>query len=196
MGEFLNDRAPKAVHFVVFDACRNNLGGVRGAKGFVPVAEKPGMLIAFSTAPGTTASDQGENSGPYARALAAELVRPGNHSDLFFELRTRVATSTAHEQIPWTQDGLMRRVYFGDRGGIPVGPPPRPPQPVTPPIAAPPVSDRRLHNPECGTINRPELNTSFSSREDTCRARSDCEWVPESLDARGWANAFCRAKRN
>jgi uncharacterized caspase-like protein len=110
----LNDGAPQAVHFIAFDACRNNLGGIRGARGFVPVAEKPGMLIAFSTAPGATASDDGKDSGPYAAALAAELVEPGlNHSDMFFEVRTRVAASTAQEQIPWTQDGLMRRVHFG-----------------------------------------------------------------------------------
>lgn len=41
--------APQAVHFIVFDACRSKLGGIRGSKGFVPVAEKPGMLIAFSS---------------------------------------------------------------------------------------------------------------------------------------------------
>jgi carboxyl-terminal processing protease len=123
----LNESAPQAVHFIVFDACRNNLGGVRGAKGFVPVAEKPGMLIAFSTAPGATASDTGMDSGPYAAALAAELLEPGlSHSDMFFEVRTRVAASTAQEQIPWTQDGLMRRVQFGGDGGR--SPEPKPTQ--------------------------------------------------------------------
>src|SRR5262245_6183276 len=37
-GELINilqDTAPHAVHYLVFDACRNNLGGWRGAKGFV-----------------------------------------------------------------------------------------------------------------------------------------------------------------
>jgi branched-chain amino acid transport system substrate-binding protein len=117
----LNESAPQAVHFIVFDACRNNLGGIRGSKGFVPVAEKPGMLIAFSTAPGATASDDGKDSGPYAAALAAELVQPGlNHGDMFFEVRTRVAANTAQEQIPWTQDGLMRRVHFGGEVAKPV----------------------------------------------------------------------------
>jgi len=42
----LNDRAPQAVHFIVFDACRNNLGGVRGAKGFIPVDAKPAQCLA------------------------------------------------------------------------------------------------------------------------------------------------------
>jgi uncharacterized caspase-like protein len=143
--DILNARAPQAVHFIVFDACRNNLGSVRGAKGFVPVGEKPGMLIAFSTAPGATASDHGTNSGPYAAALAAELVRPANHSDMFFEVRTRVAAFTNHEQIPWTQDGLMRRVSFGNYRGVNVGParknPPAPQSPATSPPAPASISE-------------------------------------------------------
>jgi uncharacterized caspase-like protein len=110
----LNESAPQAVHFIVFDACRNNLSGMRGSKGFLTVAEKPGMLVAFSTAPGATASDEGKDSGPYAAALAAALVVPGrNHGDTFFDVRSRVAALTAQEQIPWTQDGLLHRVHFG-----------------------------------------------------------------------------------
>src|SRR5215470_16694689 len=111
--DILNDKAPQAAHFVIFDACRNTLGGTRGGKGFVPAVEKAGALIGFSTAPGATASDQGQDGGPYATALAAELVVPGrSHSDVFFEVRTRVATASRHEQIPWTQDGLLRRITF------------------------------------------------------------------------------------
>jgi len=109
----LNDKAPQAAHFVIFDACRSTLAGTRGSKGFVPAVEKAGALIGFSTAPGATASDQGQDGGPYATALAAELVVPGrSHSDVFFEVRTRVATASRHEQIPWTQDGLLRRITF------------------------------------------------------------------------------------
>src|SRR5262245_2734826 len=123
----LHERAPQAVQFIVFDACRNNLGGIRGAKGFVPVTEKPGTLVAFSTAPGATASDDGKDSGPYAAALSAELAAPGlNHSDMFFEVRTRVAAATSQEQIPWTQDGLMRRVHFGGEVTKAPAPPPTP----------------------------------------------------------------------
>jgi hypothetical protein len=48
--EILADRAPNAAQFVIFDACRNILRlPVRGTKGFAPVSEKRGMLIAFST---------------------------------------------------------------------------------------------------------------------------------------------------
>jgi uncharacterized caspase-like protein len=173
----LNDRAPKAVHFIVFDACRNNLGGLRGAKGFIPVEAKPGMLVAFSTAPGTTASDQGEKSGPYAQALAIQLVQPGNHHDLFFEVRNRVADITAQEQIPWTMDGLMRRVHFG---GLDIGPPqrsstPAPQFPVTPPPA--PASP-----PEAPAKSKPVIypgspaSLECSKRADKLGLRDQARW--------------------
>jgi len=180
----LNDRAPQAVHFVVFDACRNNLGGVRGAKGFMPVDAKPGMLIAFSTAPGTTASDQGENSGPYAQALAIQLVQPGNHSDLFFEVRKRVADITGREQIPWTMDGLMRRVQFG---GLAVGPPPQP--------------DRRESVEAWDRIHpittTPPGYCSTITSQEVCDTWPRCEWMGGSVDGThldATIGAYCRTK--
>lgn len=48
-------------NFVVIDACRNvafSAGQRGGTRGFNPVAEQSGMMIAFSTAPGKTAVDQ------------------------------------------------------------------------------------------------------------------------------------------
>jgi uncharacterized caspase-like protein len=162
----LNDRAPRAVHFIVFDACRNNLGGARGAKGFIPIDAC--MLIAFSTAPGTTASDQGDNSGPYAQALAIQLVRPGNHSDLFFEVRKRVADITAQEQIPWTMDGLMRRVHFG---GLAVGPPPQPMSPGPLYTPSPPPQPPLAKPVPAPTAPQPAKPRSDASIE--CSRRAD-----------------------
>ena len=43
--------------------------------------------------------------------------------ELFFAVRRRVADITRREQIPWTQDGLMRQVHFGS---LEVSPPPPP----------------------------------------------------------------------
>ena len=98
----LSNRAPSAAHFVIFDACRNLLKmPTKGRKGFVPMAEKSGMLIAFSTDPGETASDEGQGAGPYASALAAELVKPGqDHLDLFQNVKERVHRSTSGQR-PW-----------------------------------------------------------------------------------------------
>ena len=71
----LRDQSPDAVHYVIFDACRDELRLTReGAKalerkGFVPVANISGVMIAYATAPGKTASDAGDGGGVYAKTL-------------------------------------------------------------------------------------------------------------------------------
>jgi formylglycine-generating enzyme required for sulfatase activity len=113
--DILKTNAPQAVHFVVLDACRNNIRGQKGAKGFVPVSDqRAGVVLAFATAAGETASDEGAGSGPYAAALAQEIVIPGrNDQAVFNAVRSRVVTATARHQTPWTHDGLIgERIVF------------------------------------------------------------------------------------
>ncbi len=114
----LQAEAPNAAHYFVIDACRNELQGARGGKGFVAVNQQAGTLIAFATAPGQTASDIGARGGPYAKALAAELVKPGV-SDLlmFHNVRVAVSKATGGDQVPWTLDGIQRgqRLMFGGK---------------------------------------------------------------------------------
>jgi uncharacterized caspase-like protein len=69
--------ASNATHFVVFDACRNTLKltqpgsrAVVQSKGFIPVAQENGMLIAYATAEGELASDVGAGTGTPAMAAA------------------------------------------------------------------------------------------------------------------------------
>jgi uncharacterized caspase-like protein len=108
--EILRDEAPNAAHYLVFDACRNNLQGARGGKGFIAVGQQSGVLIAFSTEPGRTALDGGTGSGPYAAALAAELLKPGQNDLLMFHnIRVDVMDKTNGDQVPWTEDGIERR---------------------------------------------------------------------------------------
>ena len=112
----LRGEAPNAAHYLVLDACRNTLQGARGGKGFVPVGQQSGVLVAFAAEPGKTASDTGAGSGPYAAALAAELVKPGQNDLLMFHrVRVAVMDKTNGDQVPWTEDGIQRRerVLFG-----------------------------------------------------------------------------------
>jgi formylglycine-generating enzyme required for sulfatase activity len=112
----LRNEAPNAAHYVVLDACRNTLQGARGGKGFLPVGQQSGVLVAFAAEPGKTASDLGRRSGPYAAALAAELVRPGQNDLLMFHnVRVAVIKKTGGDQVPWTEDGIQReqRIMFG-----------------------------------------------------------------------------------
>src|SRR5262249_39816531 len=94
----LHDEAPNAAHYLVLDACRNNVQGGRGGKGFVAVEQQDGVLVAFSTSPGRTAQDTGSGSGPYAAALAAELTKPTepgeNDLNMFHQVRVGVIDRT------------------------------------------------------------------------------------------------------
>ena len=111
----LLDGARAAAKFVVFDACRNELQlpSKDTSKGLVPVAEQQGMFIAYASAPGRTASDRGEKSGPYAAALVAELAKPGlDHLNLFQNVKEAVLNTTGGAQQPWESNGLGRRVYL------------------------------------------------------------------------------------
>jgi uncharacterized caspase-like protein len=87
----LKAEAGNATHFVVFDACRNTLKltqpgsrAVVQSKGFVPVTQENGMLIAYATAEGELAYDVGTGAGPYAKVLAEEIVKPGIEAVVMF----------------------------------------------------------------------------------------------------------------
>ncbi len=114
----LKAEAANATHFVVFDACRNTLKLTRTgsralvqSKGFAPVAQESGMLIAFATAEGELASDLGVGAGPYASALAEEIVRPGFEAVTMFrnvQRRVRIAI----KQEPYLGFNAMDDVYL------------------------------------------------------------------------------------
>jgi uncharacterized caspase-like protein len=126
--EMLTKYGPDAAHFVVFDACRNELHLATKSvdKGFSPINGPSGEFIAFSTSPNQTASDTGDGGGPYAIALASELLRPGqDHLSLFQNVREKVYLSTHNVQHPWDSNGLLARVYFAEQNG------------TTPPTEAP-----------------------------------------------------------
>jgi len=113
--DILKNNAPDAVFFVVLDACRSNIRGQRGSKGFLPITDqRTGVVLAFSTAAGETASDEGTGSGPYAAALADEIVKPDrNDQAVFNAVRARVSSLTNRRQTPWTHDGLIgERIVF------------------------------------------------------------------------------------
>ncbi len=108
--------APNTAHFVIFDACRNELqliGKKTVEKGFVPEFARPGMLIAYATDQGSTASDIGTGSGPYAAALAEELNTTSRRaSTLFEDIKFRVYRNTDNKQLPWHISKFTTPVYL------------------------------------------------------------------------------------
>jgi hypothetical protein len=123
--EGLRAQAPGATHYVVFDACRNELNLTRKGqkalvdKGFVPIAAgRDGRLRHRSR---RTASDIGSGAG-IRKGIADEIVKPGIVSMFVF---TRGACS----EIGKTRSRRPRRAgsVFSDTGGAkPMAPPPSP----------------------------------------------------------------------
>ena len=117
----LREQAPEATHYVVFDACRDELrltrqGKALGAeKSFTPVTTVTGVMIAYATAPGRTASDVGQQAGPYASALADELPKPGVEAvTMFRNVQLRVKQTIG--QDPWLSFPTLPAVYFAGKG--------------------------------------------------------------------------------
>jgi len=111
----LKNNAPEATAFVVIDACRNELRVPLKAlsKGFNNIADENGLFIALSTSPNTSASDEGDEGGPYSNALASELRTPGqDHLSLFQNVKRKVFRATRGVQRPWESNGLIERVYL------------------------------------------------------------------------------------
>src|SRR5262245_21639948 len=116
--DVLSKQASNATHYVVFDACRNELN-IAGAaakalgtdKGFVPITDTAGLLIAYATAPRKTASDIGDDGGPYAKTLADELMKPGIEAiTMFRNVQLRVKQTIG--QDPWLSFPSLPAVYF------------------------------------------------------------------------------------
>jgi formylglycine-generating enzyme required for sulfatase activity len=114
----LKTEAGNATHFVVFDACRNTLkltnAGSRAlvqSKGFVPIVQESGMLIAYSTAEGELASDVGDGAGLYAKVLAEEIVKPGAEAVVMFRAVQRRVRATINQE-PYLGFSAMGDVYF------------------------------------------------------------------------------------
>ena len=126
LGEIVNklrDQSPNATHYVVFDACREELHFTRagGAKalgterGFLAIGNVAGVMIAYATAPGKTASDVGQEGGPYARALSEEIVKPGVEAvTMFRNVQLRVSREIG--QDPWLSFPTLPAVYFAGTG--------------------------------------------------------------------------------
>jgi hypothetical protein len=126
----LKAEAGNATHFVVFDACRNTLRltqpgsrAVVQSKGFVPVAQENGMLIAYATAEGELASDIGSGAGPYAKVLAEEVIKPGIEAVAMFRVVQRRVRATI-QQEPYLGFSALGDVYLAGRDAKPSEPAP------------------------------------------------------------------------
>ncbi len=107
--QFLLDymaRAGNAVNVLILDACRDMPlpDGSRnfGRGGLAAIPETPNVLIAYATAPNTTAPDGSGRNSPFTAALAAALAdQPHEPVTLLFEdVQTRVYQQSNGGQRP------------------------------------------------------------------------------------------------
>ena len=113
------DVLPKSrdkVFVIILDACRDNPFG----PSFHP--ERQGLsqfdaplstIIAFSTSPGSVASDGAGANGLYTENLARELKVKGLRiEDVFKRVRANVSVASLGRQIPWESTSLVSDVYM------------------------------------------------------------------------------------
>lgn len=133
---------------VILDACRNNplSRGMRSAtRGLARMDAPNGSYVAYSTAPGQTAADGVGKNSPFATALVAEMVKPGQGiEESFRNVRVNVSKMTNGEQTPWDSSSLMSSFYFaGEKSQVAAiaQPAPEPAPVAVVPSTTAPVAD-------------------------------------------------------
>lgn len=116
-------RAGARLSVMILDACRDNpFRASRSAGGgLAQIQAAKGSLIAFATAPGSTAADnpRGAN-GLFTAQLVEALRKPGlTHDDVFNDVRERVVAASGGRQVPWVSSSVIGRFRFNLRAAPP-----------------------------------------------------------------------------
>jgi uncharacterized protein (TIGR02145 family) len=110
--------AKNKMNIVILDACRDNpfeRSWTRSAKGrgLAYMSAPVGSIIAYATAPGSTASDGTGDNGLYTSALLKNMIEPGiKIEDVFKKVRIMVKEQSNEAQIPWESTSLEGDFYF------------------------------------------------------------------------------------
>jgi formylglycine-generating enzyme required for sulfatase activity len=108
--------ARNRLNIVILDACRNNpfTRSMRSVDHGLATMDAPaGILIAYSTAPGSVAADGTGRNSPYTEALThaiRDLREPVEQ--VFKHVRVGVMNATAGKQVPWESSSLTGDFYF------------------------------------------------------------------------------------
>ncbi len=105
-------------NIVILDACRDNpfersWSRKSTGQGLAFMDAPRGSLIAYSTAPGKTASDGSGKNSPYTSALIQLMKIPNvKIEDFFKKVRVLVREETKGRQTPWEATSLEGDFYF------------------------------------------------------------------------------------
>lgn len=101
---------------IVLDACRNDPFGGRfrpEQKGLSQFDAPPGSLLAYSTAPGSVASDGSGRNSLYTENLLRELsVREVRFEDALKRVRLSVRLASRGQQVPWETTSLEGDLFL------------------------------------------------------------------------------------
>ncbi len=108
--------AGNRVNLVILDACRNNPFAVRSrasSMGLATMSAPSGSMVAYSTSPGSVASDGTGQNGLYTQHLAKVISNPGLPvEEVFKQVRTLVRRDSNNQQTPWENTALEGQFYF------------------------------------------------------------------------------------
>jgi hypothetical protein len=117
-GQILTEmgEARNGMNIVILDACRDNPfpRSYRSSKSGLAEMEAPkGSIIAFATAPGSTASDGTGRNGMYTEHILKNIDSSGLPIEsLFKKVLQGVNSSTNGNQVPWTSSSFTGDFYF------------------------------------------------------------------------------------
>jgi formylglycine-generating enzyme required for sulfatase activity len=110
------EAAGNDLNIVILDACRDNpyAHSFRSmTRGLALMAAPTSSLIAYSTAPGKTASDGAGGNGLFTAELLAAMRTPGLAiEDVFKQVRVKVLEKSSGNQVPWEASSLTGDFYF------------------------------------------------------------------------------------
>ncbi len=108
--------ARNRMNILILDACRNNpfaRSWRSSATGLAFINAPAGTLIAYSTAPGSVASDGTGSNGLYTEELLKQIGREGMKiEDMFKSVRAEVLDRSNKMQTPWESSSLVGDFYF------------------------------------------------------------------------------------
>ncbi len=110
------ETAKNRINLLILDACRDNpfaKGSRSSTAGLATMSAPSGSLVAYSTAPGSVASDGAGNNGLYTQHLAA-VMRMSDIpiEEVFKRVRANVRKDSANQQTPWENTALEGNFYF------------------------------------------------------------------------------------
>ena len=120
------EEARPRVGLVILDACRDNPypGAQRSsARGLARMSVPTGTIVAYATAPGSTAEDGSGTQGTYTGALARYLAQPGlDIKEVFDRAAQEVERLTNGRQRPREEIGLRGRFVLREEPATAVAP--------------------------------------------------------------------------